>query len=67
MITGINKSKTLSKHMSCECKFKFVAKIVIQMRSEILINVDVSVKNIIYVKKTIFGIRLHVVAKKVNI
>ena len=23
MITGINESKTLTKHISCECKFKF--------------------------------------------
>ena len=23
MITGINESKTLSKHISCECKCKF--------------------------------------------
>ena len=30
-------------------------------------NVDVSVKNILYVKKIIFGILLHVVAKMVNI
>ena len=24
MITGINKSKSLTKHVSCECKCKFV-------------------------------------------
>ena len=35
---------------------------VIQIKSGIMINVDVSVKNIIYVKKIIFGILLHVVA-----
>ena len=23
MITGINESKTLAKHRSCECKYKF--------------------------------------------
>ena len=23
MITGINESKTLTKHISCECKWKF--------------------------------------------
>ena len=23
MITGINESKTLTKHISCECKYKF--------------------------------------------
>ena len=35
---------------------------VTQINSGITINVDVSVKNIIYVKKIIFGIVLHVVA-----
>ena len=40
---------------------------VIQIKSGITINVDVSVKNIIYVKKVIFGIILFVVAKMVNI
>ena len=23
MITGINESKTLAKHISCECRFRF--------------------------------------------
>ena len=40
---------------------------VIQIKSEITINVNGSAKNIIYVKKIIFGILLHVVAKMVNI
>ena len=40
---------------------------VIQIKSGITINVDMSVKNIIYVKKIIFGILLHAVAKMVNI
>ena len=39
---------------------------VIQIKSGIMINVDVSAKNI-YVKKTIFEILLHVVAKMENI
>ena len=39
---------------------------VIQINGGIMINVDVSVKNM-YVKKIIFGILLHVVAKMVNI
>ena len=26
MITGINESKALTKHMSCECKWKFDGK-----------------------------------------
>ena len=40
---------------------------VIQINGGITINVDVSVKNIVHVKKYIFGILLHVVAKMENI
>ena len=40
---------------------------VFQIESRIMINVDVNAKNIIYVKKIIFGILLHVVAKMGNI
>ena len=54
MITGINESKTLTKQL-------------IQINGGITINADVNVKNIIYVKKSIFGILLHEVAKMVNI
>ena len=39
---------------------------VIHIKSGIIINVDVSVKNI-YVKNIVFGILLHVVVKMVNI
>ena len=40
---------------------------VVQINGGININVDVSVKNIMYVKKIIFGILLHVVVKMKNI
>ena len=40
---------------------------VIQISGGITINVNVSVKNVMYVKKIIFGILLHVVLKMVNI
>ena len=40
---------------------------VIQINGGIMINVDVSVKNIIHVENVIFGIVLHVVVKMVNI
>ena len=40
---------------------------VIQIKFGIKINVGASVKNIIYIKKIIFGILLHVVAKMINI
>ena len=39
---------------------------VVQIKNGTMINADVSVKNIIYVKKTIFGTLLHVVAKMLN-
>ena len=40
---------------------------VIQVNNGIAKNVDVSVKNVMYVKKIIFGILLHVVVKMENI
>ena len=40
---------------------------VIQITSGIMLNDDAGAKNIIYVKKIIFGILLHGVAKTVNI
>ena len=40
---------------------------VIQINGGITINADVSVKNITYVKKIIFGILLHVAVKMENI
>ena len=44
MITRINESKTLVKHISCECKSKFDGKNVIQINGGIAINVNVNVK-----------------------
>ena len=40
---------------------------VIQIKSGIMINIDASVRNIIYVKKIMFRILLPVVGKMVNI
>ena len=40
---------------------------VIQIKSGIMINVDVNVKNMTYVKNIIFGILLHVVTKMVKV
>ena len=39
---------------------------VIQISGRIMINVDVSVKNVMCVKKIMFGILLHVVVKMEN-
>ena len=40
---------------------------VVQMVGGIMINVDVSVKKLMYVKKITFAILLHVIAKMENI
>ena len=40
---------------------------VIQISGEITINVDVSIKNIMYVKKIMFGIPLNVIVRMENI
>ena len=54
MITGINESKTLIKHISCESKCKCDRTNVSQINGGITISIDVSVKNIMYVKKIIW-------------
>ena len=41
--------------------------IVIQINGEIIINADVSVKNVIYVKNIMFGIQVQVIVKMENI
>ena len=67
MITGIDKSKTLINHISCNLNVNLIEKSVIQINGGITTNVDVSVKSIIYVKKIVFGIMLRVVVKMENI
>ena len=46
MIIGINEWKTLTKHISRECKCRFDRKNVIQINGGIMINVNVNVKNV---------------------
>ena len=67
MIIEVNESKTLIKHISCECNVNLMVESVIQIKSGITINNDASAKKITHVKKLLFGILLHVVAKMVNI
>ena len=70
MITGINESKTLTKHISCEFKYKFDSR---KRNSNQKWNNDKcrckckSQKNSMCAKKIISGILLHVVVKMVNI
>ena len=69
MIAGINESKTLTKHniYHSNVNINLMEENIIQINGGIMINVDVSVKNIVYMKKIISGILLHVVAKMVKI
>ena len=67
MITGINKSKTLTKHLSCKCKCKFDGG---KCNSDQWWNNDKcwnDCKKIMYMKKIMFGILLHVAVKMENI
>ena len=56
MITGINELQTLTKHISSKCKCKFNGRKCIQIKSGIMINVDVSVKikKISHVQKRLY-------------
>ena len=56
----------LTKHLSSECKCRLDGKNVTQINSGITINVDVTVKNIIYVKKIILGFSLHLASIMVD-
>ena len=60
MITGIDKSKTLTKHISCECKCKFDGRKYNSDQWWNDHNADVSLKNVIYLKNIIFEILIHV-------
>ena len=72
MITGITESKALTKHLSFECKCKFDGK---KCNSNQSWNnnkcrcecKNVSVKNMIHLKKNMFGILVNVFVKMENI
>ena len=67
-ITGINESKTLRKDLSYECKCEFDERSdLIQINIYIIINVDVNVKKVMYVKRSMFRILLQVIVKMENI
>ena len=74
MVAGKNESKTLSKYISCEYKYKLDGRNVTGIKSGTRVNLCVNngvrakiQKNIVCVKKIIFGILLHVVVKMANI
>ena len=61
------RNKWIENMYDANTNINLMVECVIQIKSGIMINADVSVKNIIYVKKIIFAILIHVVAKMVNI
>ena len=66
-MTEVNESKTLTNNISCKCKCKFDERKCNSNQWWNTVNVDVSVKDITYVKKIIFGILVHVFVKMENI
>ena len=50
-----------------EVNVNLMEKIVVEINGGIIINVDASVKNIMYVKRIMFGILLHITVKMENI
>ena len=71
MIARIKESKTLTKHLSWECKCKFDEKNVIQIKSRIMKNVGISVKikkaSFVQKRFSIFGFLVLVLVKIGNI
>ena len=63
MVTGQNDSKILTKTYHTNVNVNLMEENVIQSKNGITINVNASVKTIIYMKKIIFEIPLHVVQK----
>ena len=69
MITAMNKSKTLTNHISCECKYKFDDR---KCNANQKWNNDKhrceyqNKKNILCVKKYIFEILLHLIERVAN-
>ena len=67
VISGTNEAKTLTKQYYANVNVNLMEQNVIQINDGITINVDASVKNIIYVRKNMFGILVHVIVKIENI
>ena len=66
MIAGMNNSKTLTNHISCECKYIYDGKKCNQIIGKITINVNVGVKKSC-MWKILFRILLYVNVKIQNI
>ena len=66
LITGMNESKTLTKHIHVNVNVDLTEENISQSNGGLMINVYVNVKNM-YVKEIMFGILLHVIVKMENI
>ena len=64
MVTRKNESKVLTKLYHAKVHISLMEEKPIQIKSGIMINVHASTKSIIYAKRIIFEILLHVVIKK---
>ena len=67
ILTGIDESRTLTKHVSCQCKCKFDGRRYNLNYWQNNENANVSVKNIMYVQKIMLSILLHVLVKNENL
>ena len=67
MITGINELKILTKHVSCEFKCKLDGRNCISDQWWNHDKCRCECKNVMDVKKIMFGILLHVIVKIENI
>ena len=68
MVTEINELMTLTKwHYHANVNVDLMEENIIKINGGITINVDVSVKNVMYVKNIMFGILKYVFVKMKNI
>ena len=57
----MNELKTLTSKYHANINVNLMEDIVIQINGGIMLNVDVSVKNVMYVEKIMFGILIHLI------
>ena len=67
VIARINELKTSTKRITYVCKLDLIEENLTQINGGITINVDMNVKNVMYLKKLMVEILLHVAVKKNNI
>ena len=69
LIFNDDKAKAMTEYISCDCKCKFNIQIqrVIQIENGIIKDVNVNIKIIVSVKKTIFEILVHAFVRIISI